>query len=93
MSGQDLEELLIDAIEAYNRYRGAEAQCRLEKVEDNEAIVRFEGSFCLTCGVIDWVEDLIYILKGLGVEAKISSVEYHVDEGYLVARIVFTSVT
>lgn len=86
-SRPDLHRKLAEAVETYNKYRSPEAQCRLEGVSEDEVVVRFWGPFCLTCGVIDWVEDFIYTLKEVGVEAQISDVEYRAGEMYLVARL------
>ena len=82
-----LRHVLPKAVEIYNRYRGSEAVCRIVSGGDDHAILRFEGHFCLTCGVFDWIEDIVYILEDLGVEAYISRVEYHNEEGYVLAEI------
>lgn len=58
-------EVLRKAVERYNRYRSPEAVARLVKAEEGRFLVEFSGSFCETCGVYDWLEDLVYELKGL----------------------------
>lgn len=69
-----VEELVKRAIELYNAYRGAEARAFLEGVSDNIISVRFEGPFCYTCGVNEWVEDFKYILEDLGLKADLVEV-------------------
>ncbi len=73
--------VLTRLINTYNRYHSPEAVASLEKVEalnpgsDLYLVrVRFKGSFCATCGVRDWVEDLAYLGESLGVEAKLEEV-------------------
>ncbi len=65
-------------INTYNKYRSPEAVASLERVEglnpDSDLYlikVRFEGSFCTTCGVRDWVEDLAYVGESLGIEVRL----------------------
>jgi hypothetical protein len=74
-------ERVQNAIEVYNRYRGAESRARLVKVVGNLLLVRFEGSFCETCGINDWVDDFRYILEDMGVRAKLVSVLEPKDPG------------
>lgn len=82
-----LLELIHEAINIYNKYRSVEAKCSLENIENEEIYLKFEGHFCLTCGVIDWIEDMIYILKDLGINARIEKVEYYTEQGYVKTRI------
>ncbi len=37
--------------------------------------VEFSGTFCMWCGVLDWVEDLAYVLRQLGYEAELVGYE------------------
>ncbi len=62
------------AIRRYNRYRGAESQAKLLKIMGDTVIVAFEGSFCETCGINDWVDDLRYVIEDLGGEAELVTV-------------------
>ncbi len=91
--------VLTRLINTYNRYHSPEAVASLEKVEalnpDDDLYlvrVRFKGSFCATCGVRDWVEDLAYLGESLGVEAKLEEVvepEGVEDErvGYFIVKV------
>jgi hypothetical protein len=67
----DLSKLIEKAIEMYNRYRGAEAKAVLVSVSDCDVKVAFEGYFCFTCGVNDWIEDFKYVLEDIGVETDL----------------------
>ena len=69
-----LKRLIDEAIERYNRYRSPESTARLVRIEGDRVIVYFDGSFCLTCGINDWVEDLVFVLEDLGVEAELVEV-------------------
>ncbi len=74
MECDKLRELIERAIEEYNRYRAPEAIARLEEFDCKRAVVSFTGPYCLTCGVIDWIEDFKYTLEDLGVRARLESV-------------------
>ena len=67
-------KLLELAIRMYNRYRGAESRARLLKLQGDTAVVAFEGSFCETCGINDWVDDFRYVIEDLGGEAELVTV-------------------
>ncbi len=57
----------------YNRYRSPEATAKLVLVTPELITVSFSGSFCYSCGVIDYLEDFIHELRLLTdkVELKI----------------------
>ncbi len=61
----------MKAIETYNRYRSPEATAEIISYNNNVLTVRFKGSFCYTCGINDWIEDLKYVLEDHGIEAEI----------------------
>ncbi|MEZ0394494.1 MAG: hypothetical protein ABWK00_05590 [Desulfurococcaceae archaeon] len=69
-----LRKVLGDALEFYNRTRAPEAVAKLVEFDGERAVVEFSGTFCETCGVRDWVEDLAYIIKSMGYDAEL--VEY-----------------
>ncbi len=69
-----LKKLVDLAIRRYNRYRGAESKARLVKISGDTVIVAFEGSFCETCGINDWVDDFRYVIEDLGGEAELVTV-------------------
>jgi len=73
---QSFKESILKAIEMYNHFRSPEANAKLVEIRENELIVDFEGSFCRTCGVYDYLEDLIYELQQFAdVEMEIKNFE------------------
>ncbi len=72
---EDLARRLVElALRRYNRYRGAESRAKLLKLQGDTVIIAFEGSFCETCGINDWVDDFRYVLEDLGAEAELVTV-------------------
>lgn len=69
-------KIALEALELYNRYHSPEAEARIVEFNEGEGklVVEFSGTFCMTCGIRDWVEDFKYVLKGMGCEAEL--VEY-----------------
>jgi hypothetical protein len=63
MSGTNLKDAVLKAIEVYNRYRSPEATAKLVGVEKDGFVIDFEGSFCNSCGIRDYFEDFIYELE------------------------------
>ncbi len=72
--GYEIPDEVIDAIKNYNKYRSPEATAEIISYKDDVLTVRFTGSFCFTCGVNDWIEDLKYVLEDYGVEAEITEI-------------------
>lgn len=62
---KDLGEAASKAIEQYNRYRSPEATAKLVETGEEHLVVDFSGPFCLSCGVYDWFEDLIFESEAL----------------------------
>lgn len=79
-----LEDLIKKAIMVYNKYRSPEANVKLIKLHENLIAVEFFGTFCETCGVIDWIEDLTYTLKNFNVNAELIRIiePKDLNEGY-----------
>lgn len=67
MSKRKFRKIIEEIVDLYNRLHGIEAQARIIEIKENGSIlVEFTGSFCHTCGVRDWVEDLAYLAKSMG---------------------------
>ncbi len=79
----ELRELVRKAVDTYNRFHAPEAVAQPIDVSNDRIVVMFVGPFRHTCGVIDWIEDLSYVLKDMGVENVLSEV-YELDEGAMV---------
>jgi hypothetical protein len=69
-----IEKLIDLAIKRYNRYRGVESEAKLLKIMGDTVVIAFEGSFCETCGINDWVDDFRYVIEDLGGEAELVTV-------------------
>ena len=62
---------IMKAILLYNKYKSPEAHAKLIGFEGRRIIVRFDGIFCETCGVNDWIEDFKYVLEDLNISAEL----------------------
>jgi len=65
VAGAHLNDLVLRAIEVYNRYRSPEATAKLVGMEKDGFIIEFEGPFCQSCGVKDYFEDFIHELEDI----------------------------
>ncbi len=74
MFNEDIINVIRKGIDIYNRYRGREAHSSLIDVKQDLVKVKFEGHFCRTCGVYDWIDDFRYILEDLGIDAYLEEV-------------------
>ena len=66
-----LKDLVLRAIEVYNKYRSPEATAKLVELEKDGFIIDFEGSFCMSCGVRDYFEDFICELEDISKEFRV----------------------
>ncbi|MEM4757469.1 MAG: hypothetical protein QW254_05500 [Desulfurococcaceae archaeon] len=71
-----LRKVVEKAVDIYNKTRSPEAMAKIIEIDEHDHIVKIEftGYFCFTCGVRDWVEDLVYIIEQLGHRALL--IEY-----------------
>ena len=79
------KDSVLKAIEEYNKYRSPETKAKLVKISEKELVLDFEGSFCRTCGVADYLEDFIYELQRL-VDVKIR-IESFMEHGHETIRV------
>lgn len=63
--GANLNDLVLRAIEVYNKYRSPEATAKLVGMEKDGFIIEFKGPFCQSCGVNDYFEDFIHELEDI----------------------------
>lgn len=66
-------EKLKNVLEEFNRLHGSEARVRVKKAEGDEVVLEFEGSFCATCGLYDYLDDIKWEAMEFGL--KIEPVE------------------
>ena len=71
VSQQELEELIRKTIMLYNRYRSPEAVAKVVTVAIDRVTISFSGSFCYSCGVMDYLEDFIHEFKILTDKAEL----------------------
>jgi hypothetical protein len=73
LSQLELEDLVRKAIALYNRFRRPEATAKFVFLSPETVTIAFSGSFCYSCGVLDYIEDFIHEIKLLSdkVELKI----------------------
>lgn len=64
-----MRSLVEKAIKLYNKHRAPESVAELLSITGNKVIIRFTGSFCHTCGVDNWVEDMMYVMEDVGLRA------------------------
>lgn len=57
-------------------YRSPEAVAKLLGVGEEGFAVEFSGAFCRSCGVRDWLEDLIYELREIDPEIEVELVNW-----------------
>jgi hypothetical protein len=77
-------EKIKTAIEKFNEIRIPEAKAELIEFKEKNFLIKFSGHMCFTCGTYDYFEDLIYELKGLGINAKIKNYQRQKEDYYLV---------
>ncbi len=80
----NIKEIVIRATELYNKYRAPEAISKIIEINGDYIKILFEGHFCKTCAVNDWIEDFKYILEDMGVEAELTNIiePYDVEENW-----------
>lgn len=71
LSQTELEELVRKTVLLYNRYRSPEAVAKIVSVTTESVTIAFSGSFCYSCGVIDYLEDFVHEFKMLTDKAEL----------------------
>ncbi len=71
LSQLELEELVRRTVALYNRLRSPEAFAKIVSVSPEEVTISFSGSFCYSCGVLDYIEDFVHEFKILTGRAEL----------------------
>ena len=71
LSQQEIEELVRKTIALYNRFRSPEATAKVVSVTLESVTISITGSFCYSCGVMDYVEDFVHEFKILTDKAEL----------------------
>lgn len=74
MNRQKLREKIEKSIQLYNKYRSPEAIAQLIELSDKEIKIKLSGTYCETCGLYDWIEDLKYVLEDHGIRTEIDKI-------------------
>jgi len=69
MKGNE-SETLKRVIDEFNRLHGSEAEARILRFEGDEVVIEFEGSFCATCGLYDYFDDVKWEALDFGLELE-----------------------
>lgn len=73
------------AVELYNKYRSPEVTAGLISIDAAGITLQFEGTFCNTCGFMDYFEDLIFEVKRLtSINMRIEYVEEKAFQTFIV---------
>jgi hypothetical protein len=89
-TGFELNKLISDSLEIYNKYRSPEAKAKLLSLDNRGFTIEFEGVFCQSCGVKNYFEDYIHELKKLDkkVDVEIQGYEKIGTQSYKVRYII-----
>ena len=71
LSQPELEQLVRKTVALYNRFRSPEAFARIIFVSPELVKISFTGSFCYSCGVLDYIEDFVHEFKILTSKAEL----------------------
>lgn len=78
-----MKDSVEKAIEEFNKYFSPEATARLASISQEFIKIIFTGSFCYTCGFYEYFEDFKFLLKDLGLNARVCWVD-ELQEGAIV---------
>ncbi len=71
LSQAELEEVVRKTVLLYNRYKSPEAIAKVVSVVPERVTIAFSGSFCYSCGVLDFLEDFVHEFKMLTDKAEL----------------------
>ena len=71
LSQPELEQLVHKTVVLYNRFRSPEAFAKIVYVSPELVTISFSGSFCYSCGVLDYIEDFVHEFKILSSKAEL----------------------
>jgi len=71
LSQAELEEIVRKTVILYNRFRSPEATAKVVNVTPENVTISFSGSFCYSCGVVDFLEDFAHEFKMLTGKAEL----------------------
>lgn len=78
-----MKSLVESAIEEYNRFHGRESVAKLVEQKKDCVVVEFSGSYCRTCGVNEYFEDLRINLEDRKIITRIQRIK-ETENGHIV---------
>ena len=63
LSQSELEQLIRKTVVLYNRFRSPYASAKMVFVSAELVTISFSGSFCYSCGVLNYIEDFAHYFK------------------------------
>ena len=86
----DVRERIEEVLREFNRLHGSEAHARVLALNGDEVIIEFEGSFCATCGLYDYFDDIKWEALDFGLELEpvevLEAVEDDFEHGRYVVK-------
>jgi hypothetical protein len=71
LSQAELEEVVRKTVLLYNRYKSPEATAKVVSIAPEKVTIAFSGSFCYSCGVLDFLEDFVHDFRMLTDKAEL----------------------
>lgn len=71
LSEAELQDQVGKAVALYNRFHSPEATAKIVRVTLELVTVSFSGSFCYSCGVMDYLDDFAHQFKVLTDKAEL----------------------
>jgi hypothetical protein len=69
-----LKSKVLEAIKEFNEFRSPEATAELISINNDKIIIKMSGTYCRSCGLYDYFEDLSWKFKDyLNADVKILS--------------------
>ncbi|MCE4606556.1 MAG: hypothetical protein F7B59_04395 [Desulfurococcales archaeon] len=75
-----LVQTIREAVKEYNKYRSPESTAIVLEMKEDTLTIEFEGSYCETCGLNDWILDFKYVLEEHGVQAEVIGIKGDEDD-------------
>jgi hypothetical protein len=71
LSEAELQDLVGKVVTLYNRFHSPESTAKIVRVALDSVTIAFSGSFCYSCGVMDFLEDFASKFKILTDKAEL----------------------
>lgn len=75
---------ILKVIKEYNKIRSPVATATLVKIKDSQALIKFSGPFCNTCGVSDYFDDFAIEAENENLKLTIKNIKQIRGDSYIV---------